>query len=396
MKQKKIAFVHYTHEPNTNRLETMPFSLSSIISLAKMGWEVDLYLWEKPSIIYESLLPTNVTIKYFNHLRNRYTFIRRIWIPFQFQWKKNYYCVFGVGQIAAHIANIIAKSNHCPFVYIDDELPSNWSTNPWINPWCLLGKKSIEEAAMIIVLDPHRFHPLSKELNVGMKPYAVLPNIPIVKHPIKKNDWHERLKLPKDSIPFLHAGSLADFMQVPEILSGLPHWNEKAVLILHNKSSDLSKKYRQELSHLDLPGKVIWSNEPLSETDLNSLVSYVAGNFALYRNTGINSEYVGFSSGKLMRSIACGTPVIASKLASLSFVKDYQVGVSVNHSCEIPAAIQEIIDNREAYGKRCLDFIQTEVSFEKYWQIFCDQLKEKINLDLYKPEMLEDKFLAGR
>ena len=85
-----------------------------------------------------------------------------------------------------------------------------------------------------------------------------------------------------------------------------------------------------------------------------------------------------------MRSIACRTPVIASKFSSFSFVKDYQLGFLVNHSCEISSAIQEIIDNKKAYSKRCLDFVQTEVSFDKYWQIFCDQLKEEINIDLRK------------
>ena len=68
----------------------------------------------------------------------------------------------------------------------------------------------------------------------------------------------------------------------------------------------------------------------------------------------------------LMRSIACRTPVIASKFSSFSFVKDYQLGFLVNHSCEISSAIQEIIDNKKAYSKRCLDFVQTEVSFDKY------------------------------
>ena len=384
MKQKKIAFIYYSQEPNFHRLETMPFSLSSVISLAKMGWQIDLYLWEEPSSAYESLFPDNVTIKYFKHLRRRFTIVRRIWLPFQFQWRKNYYCVFGVGQISAHIAGIIAKSNQCPFIYFNDEFPSLWGTNPWTNPWYSLEQKAAKDISIVVVPDPNRFHPLCKELDVSTKPHAFLPNVPMIKPPLQEIDWHQRLGLPKDSIPFLHAGSLDDCMQVPEILSSLPYWPQKAILILHNKSPDISKKCRQELSHLDLPGKVFWNNESMSEGDLNSLVSYVTGNFALYRNTGTNLEYVGFSSGKLMRSLACRTPVIASKLSSLDFVKDYQLGVLVNHPCEIPAAIQDIIDNKEAYQRRCLNFCQKEVSFEKYWQIFCDQLKEHINIDLQK------------
>jgi|GEM_PF-3961483 len=55
--QRKIAFIHYPHRPNRHRLETMPFALNSVINLAKMGWNVDLYLWEYPSLIYKDLLP---------------------------------------------------------------------------------------------------------------------------------------------------------------------------------------------------------------------------------------------------------------------------------------------------------------------------------------------------
>jgi glycosyltransferase involved in cell wall biosynthesis len=363
----------------------MAFALSTIVSLAKMGWQVDLFLWEKPSLYYESLLPNNVNIKYFHDLRRRFTLVRLIWLPFQFQWRKNYHCVFGVGQIAAHIANIIAISNKCPFIYFNDEFPSFWGTNLWTNPWYILEQKTAKNIAMIVVPDPNRFLPLCRELDVSKKKYAFLPNIPIIKTSFEKINWHKKLGIPKDSIPFLYAGYLGDFMQIPEILSSLPYWNERAVLVIHNKSHDVMEKYRKELSHLDIAGKVFWSNKPLSETDLNSLVSYVAGNFALYRNTGPNMEYIGFSSGKLMRSLACGTPVIASQLPSLSFVKDYEVGVLVNHPCEIPTAIQAIIDNRDAYSKRCLDFVQTEVSFDKYWHKFCDQLKEEININLRKP-----------
>jgi len=384
MKDKKIAFIHYSHNPELSRLETMPFSLNAILLLANMGWKVDLYLWEKPCFNYKNLLPENVTVKYFKHIRRQFTLVRCTWLSFQFGWRKNYYCVFGIGQIAAHIASIISSSNQCPFIYFNDEFPSHWGTKSWQDFWFPLEQKAVKNAAMIVVPDPSRIHPLCRELDINPKSHAFLPNITMIKSSSEEIDWYERLGIAKDSILFLHAGYLGE--QIPEILSSVPYWPAKAVIIIHSSSRNITamEEYRKELSHLDLKSRVIWSNEFLSESDLNSLVSSVAGNFALYRNS-LNNEYMGFASGKLMRSLVCGTPVIASKFSSLSFVKDYQLGVLVNHPCEIPAAIQEIIDNREAYSKRCLDFVQTEVSFEKYWQIFCDQLKEEISIDLRKP-----------
>ena len=381
MKTKKIAFVHYSHLHNLTRLETMPFALNSVAALANAGWEVDVYLWEKPSSNYDDLLPKNVNIVYSvesqtNPLNKLLTVL---WLQVYFK-KNGYYCAFGLGPKGAYIADIIAKSSQCPFIYINDEFPSEWQHN---NLWKKLEKQAVKNAAMVVVPDKHRFQPLSQELPIlASKAYAVLPNIPVIKTPVEEIDWHQKLNLPEDSIPFLHAGSINDWAQIPEILSSVPYWPEKAVLVLHGRSEKEIEKYRKYLSHLDIPSKVFWSPDPLTVNYLNSLVSYCTANFALYRNTGPNFEYMGFSSGKLMRSLAYGCPVIASKMSSLSFVTEHNIGVLVNHPVEIPNAIKQIMQDRVGYKNRCLSFCNSHASFEKHWEKFCEQLRQTTKVDL--------------
>ncbi len=381
--QKKVAFIHHSLYPDISHLETMPFSLNSVISLAKMGWSVDLYLWEKPSKNYEELLPHTVTVIYLrepSHLRR----FRSLWLQIRFRWQRNYCCVFGMGQIGAYIANIIAKSNQCPFIYFNDEFPLSFWGN---NSWTLLEQEAVKNAAIVVLPDLRRFPLLCQELDISTKPCAELPNIPMISPPFKEIDWHQRLGIPEGCIPFLQAGRIDDGTQVPEILFSLPDWPENTVLILHNvQSPEKVKKYRQQLSHLELPGRVIWSYEAIPNEDLHSLIVYCAGNFALYRKTDVNMEYIGFASGKLMRSLACGAPVIVSNQSFFSFVEDYQLGVLITHPSEIPGAVREIIQNRDAYSKRCLDFAQTEVSFEKAWQKFCVQLKQVSEVDLLQSQ----------
>lgn len=383
MTQNKIAFVHYPHLANAARLETMSFALNAVVSLANAGWNIDLYLWEEPSKNYNELLANNITIKYFKEPQpsplNRF---RHIWFPFKFQQWNSYCCVFGLGQIGAYIAALIAKANNCPFIYFNEEFPSIWPKSRWSK----LEQQVIKDAAMIVVPDLQRFYPLCQELAISpTKPHAALPNIPIVKPLIEEISWHSQLGLPQDSIPFLHAGTIADWAQVPELLSSVPYWPKKAVLVLHSRSQSGTEAYRQELSHLEVPGKVFWSFKPMPENQLNSLVSYCAGNFALYRNTGPNIEYVGFSSGKLMRSLVYGCPVIASKLTSLSFIAEYQLGILVNHPVEIPDAVNQIIQDRSAYKSKCLQFCSTYVCFEKAWEKLCEQLQQIVNIDLRQP-----------
>jgi glycosyltransferase involved in cell wall biosynthesis len=385
MIQKKIAFIYYPHGANAARLETMSFALNSVLALGKLGWSVDIFLWEKPAFNYKNLFSDTVTIRYSRDpKRNPLNGLRPFWLKLMFQSQKNYYCVFGLGQIGVYIANIIAKLNDCPFIYLNDEFPSCWTGKRWAQ-WARLERQSVKDAAMILVPDAQRFHPLCQELGISSKPYAVLPNIPIIQTPFAEIDWHEELGVSKDCLLFLHAGGIGNWSLIPELLSSVKYWPEKAVLVLHGRSREETKKYRQTVFHLEVPEKVIWNYESMSPEQLNSLVAYCTGNFALYLNTGPNIEYMGFSSGKIMRSLACGSPVIASDLSSLSFIKDYQLGALVKESNEIPNAVEEIMHNRAAYSKRCLEFCNTNVSFEKGWDKFCEQLKQIVDIDLRKP-----------
>jgi glycosyltransferase involved in cell wall biosynthesis len=378
--KKKIAFVYHPAAADLCRLETMPFALNSLVALANIGWDVDLYLWEEPSSTYNTILPSNVTIKFFKQKFNR---LRPTVLFFRFFWRNNYICVFGISQIGAYIARIISQASKCPLIYFNDEFPSHYKAN---NFWTILETRSAKEAAVIVLPDAQRIPILKKELDdTSAKPYISLPNIPII-HSIDRNiNWHQKLGLPDHSIPFLHAGSLTDWAQVPEILSSVPYWPDKAVLVLHSRLQPELEEARRRFSHLDVPGKVFWSSQRLTVNDFHSLVSYCAGNFALYRNEDPNLEYVGFSSGKLMRSLACGSPVIASNLKSLSFVAEHQLGILVKHPAEIPDAVKKLMKDQGGYTDRCLGFCADIVSFQKYWEKFCDQVLQTTNIDLSQP-----------
>lgn len=387
---RKVAFVHYPHGTNAARLDTMPFALNSVIALAISGWEVDLFLWETPNINYLDLLPKNVNIKYHGMINNHFIgkvinkpIIRSQLLYFNlfFRNYNNYRCVFGLGQIGAYLAYVISTFSHCPFIYYNDEFPSIWGTGHWTR----LESKVVKWATMIIVPDSQRFLPLSYEIDIQSKDYACLPNVPIKKK-TEYIDWHKRLNIPHGHTPLLHAGSVADWSQIPEILSSIPYWSEKTCLIIHSRSTEGLLQYRRALSHLDIPGRVVWSLDPMSETTLNSLVKYCAANFALYRNENSNIEYIGFSSGKLMRSLVYGSPVIASNLSSFRFVKDYELGILVEHPVEIPNAVETILQSREIYSHNCSEFCQNQVSFEREWKNFCLQLRDISKLDLSSPQ----------
>lgn len=377
MTTQRVAFVHFPHNPNSARLETMPFALNTVIFLEKMGWKVDLFLWEAENHNYDDIFSDNVKITYQNPLevrKLRYLGPSLFWTQFRF-YSGHYNYVFGLGQIGAYIASLIARSSRCPWVYMNDEFASCWGGESIHRGWTSHEIKAARSAAIIVAPDEQRIPELKSELGILNKEYIALPNIPYPQHPVKAIDWRNQLDLPENAIPFLHAGSVADWAQVPELLSSVPYWPENTVLIIHSRSSQGLKDYRHSLSHLDLPGRVYWSMSSLDEASLNSLVHFCAASFALYRNTGPNIDLAGFSSGKLMRSIAYEKPVIASRLSSFNFIEDFNLGVLVDHPVEIPTAIREIIANSTTFTRNCSAFCRDKVSFKKSWADFFAKLK---------------------
>ncbi len=372
MTAKRVAFVHFPHNPNSARLETMPFALNTVISLEKIGWDIDLFLWESPSHNYNDLFSKNVRINYRNFIETRklrYLGPALFWTQFR-ALPSRYDYVFGVGQIGAYIAALISRSSRCPWVYMNDEFASCWDGESIHRGWSHHELNAAKSAAIIVVPDEQRIPELKKELGLPNKKYFALPNIPSPQYPIKEINWRSLLGLPENVVPFLHAGSVADWAQIPELLSSVPYWPESTVLIIHSRSSQGLEDYKQSLSHLDVPGRVYWSMSSLDEASLNSLVHFCVGSFALYRNTGLNIDLAGFSSGKLMRNIAYERPVIASRLTSFKFVEDFELGVLVDHPAEIPAAIDEIVINHTVFSQNCSRFCRKKVSFEKSWADF--------------------------
>lgn len=384
----RIAFVHIPHQSQSARLDTMPFALNSVVALGQAGWPVDVYIWEEPNPSYQQFLPETVTLHYCNIILQY--FIAPIpgwwyrWKQFlnwrQFQRQHQYHCVFGVGQIGLYIASLLATSSRCPLVYYNDEFPSAWGEPNYF--WTDVERRVVAEVDLIVVPDSQRIQPLQAEMPAcADKPHTMLPNIPTPQAALKI-DWHQRLGLPAGTIPFLHAGSISDWTQTPELLSSVPYWPENTVLIMNGRSPGESAAARKLYVHLEVPDRIFWNEAPLPTDEINSLVTYCAGNFALYRHLGNNIEYAGYSSGKLMRSLLQGVPVIATRLISFQFVEEYSLGVLVQHPAEIPAAIATLLADQEGYRTRCLKFCREAVAFEPYWQRFCQQLQAITGISL--------------
>jgi hypothetical protein len=384
IKRTKIAFMFFPHHPDAVRLDTVPFVAHVLGKLAAPGWHIDVFLLRQPDQSSESpRVGKNIHYKYISLLSSRAK-INFVELTVRFTRFGTYACVFSVGQIGSYIGAIISGTSRCPHVLLNDEFPSCWGPSIWN----ALERWGARRADLIIVPSEDRETPLKEELQLdSTTPILTIRNSPEPTFPPVQVDWHKRLNIPYGKKIFLHAGTLADWAQVPELLASVTYWRVDAVILLNSRTRGESARYRRQLSHLDNHERVFWISEPLSETMLHSLISYCTGSFGLYRNSGPNVEFVGTSAGKIMRSIVCGTPVIASSFRSLDFITREGLGVQVFHPSEIPTAIDDLIKNQESYRSQCLRFAVSEKPLrEKAWRKIVEYVGSAPNgVDLTSP-----------
>lgn len=376
--QRRVAFIFFPHLPETTPLDTMPFASYIIGWLTSSGYHIDVFhLSELNSSNRIGLYPANVSYKYVRMYTTRHK-MRFVELTLRFARYRHYKCVFSVGLIGSYIGGLISASSRCPFVLLNDEFPSMYAPSRWLS----LERWAAHRADVIVVPSDDRCTTLRKEWRLSDdKPFVTICNTPELTSPLLHMDWHSLIGIPYGKKIFIHAGSIADWAQVPEILAGVSYWPDDAVLLLHNsRSRDEFARYRKELSHLDLPNKVFWSSDLLPEDKLNSLISVCTGSFALYRNAGPNMEQIGTSSGKLMRSIVCSTPVITSSFELLEFVAKEGLGIQVTHPSEIPAAVDNLIRNEKSYRKRCAMFAASEKPLrERAWNKIVECVRRASN-----------------
>jgi glycosyltransferase involved in cell wall biosynthesis len=369
-----VLFLHLPHLPDRARLETMPFAFNAVKCLAESDAEVTVCLWEQPGPAYamtHAKSPPQVRFlreRPIRRLGRLHPQIYAAQVAAAVKWNFDY--IFAVGQRGLAVAHELNRLRGARIVYFNDEFPSCWPNDHW----ACRERIAAAGTAAIVVPDACRAAHLLGELGLAGHQTHVLPNSPLCELNPGFTGWRAKLGLPADGPVVLHAGSVADWSQIPELLTTMNQWPGKSSLLIHSRGSEEAEAYRRSLGHLE-HARAFWSVTPMNEADLNTLVASVNCTVALYRNLGPNITLMGMSSGKIMRSIVCGTPVIASRFESLNFVEEHGVGVLVNHPSEIPGAIGQVLAREPEMRRNCVRFRDARLDFQKYWNAFWNDLR---------------------
>ena len=375
MKLKSVAFIFALPVRTNPILITMPFGLNVITLLSKKGYQIDVYLTEYTNQSYDIIYSENVTIKFIDQ---NYLWRNKVSLAFSlvtnyfkclsfFKLRNKYDFIFSCGMTGITLGQILKKYNkNSKLIYLNDEFPDA-TTDKKLEIWKNAEKHNGSKANIVCTPDESRYEPLCRQIpKLNKIPHYTLPNAPLIDE-IKNTpeiNWHKYFELSPDKKIFLSAGGIGDLYFLPELLNSLENWPDDAILILKGKNNINSIK--NKYSHLPIKDKVIWCSDNFLPDELHSLIKYSTASICLYKNENDNIYYMGKSSGKLMRSIALGKPVITSNFSSLNFVEELEIGKQAGKETEIVKAVNYIIKNGNQLQTNCIQKYSS-ISFEKYW-----------------------------
>jgi glycosyltransferase involved in cell wall biosynthesis len=391
MKANRILFIYSPRYPDSMFLDTMPFAVNAVRLLAENGTKLTVCLWEERKAAYDFLETyENVRVLY---LKYRFlTTLARLHpicaAQLGVRLRSRFDYVFAVGQRGLIVATSLRRIFGGQLIYFSDEYPSNFGAGRWER----LERASAQHTDLIVVPDECRIGPLLEELDLPEDHNAVaLPNIPFWDASPLHSNWHSAFGVPSQLNLILYAGTIEDWAQIPELLFTVRAWPADTALLLQSRFGQQARDYQRSLRHLHEEGRIFWGNRLLSQAELNSLTAAAKCTIALYRDHGPNNRDLGMSSGKIMRSIVNGTPVLASRYGGLEFIEKNGLGMLISSPHEIPDGIKYILQNHEQMRRNCLRFRDSELDFRKYW----DRLWEKLEQPLQNPRPVRLPKLHG-
>jgi glycosyltransferase involved in cell wall biosynthesis len=209
---------------------------------------------------------------------------------------------------------------------------------------------------------------VSKEFGIH-KNVSVIPcgiNKELFK-PLEKEMCRKRLKLPEKKKVFLHISRLSKEKRLPDILKAFSMIkNEDFFLVIggrgkNNEESSLKKVVEK----FGLGNKVMF----LGETQREDVIYYMNASDIFI----LASDYEG-SPVTIMEALACGTPVIATRVGGIpDMIDDCKIGLLSGPMDiqELKSNIEKVLDNKVSFDKKEI----LKKSKEYDWEVISKKIR---------------------
>lgn len=363
---------------------SMAFVMESIYSFAERGHFVDVLVSDDCDPPFDITGKNLRTIYY----RDKTVFRGINYIElFKEAWliskNVNYDLIIGISQIGLIIAAILNRNYKIPYISYNDELWFGNERHTFFGNILGYTLKIIERFAnkrviFTVTQDYERGKILSKVNKINLNSIRHLPNARAGIAEISSSTFlHKLLGLNINTKIILWMGAVSPGDGALELAGATEDWPENIILVFHFRSKKYSP-YMQQILEFNGKGKTIISTNPLPFNDVDSIVKSASIGLGLYAEKGLNTEYMGFSSGKINSFLRFGIPVIVKNFKGLNWVLDSGVGISLDNSLGVLNAIKEILRDYVTFQTNSINFYNSILSFDKNFRKISDEIELKL------------------
>lgn len=338
-------------------LDRIPSLKTLIWYLLNHGFQITLITSESDRFTLLSFEHKKLKIIKVKQRTSRFEFpttVKLFFLTIRFVLKKKVDYLIGgdaIGNILASNVSKLLRKKHIFFMLEYPQVVINNTVH--LSKMQKMENNALEQADIIITHDRWHKQFLLEHFKVEENNILLLPNASFTPEVNMNSEFLQKRLNIFDKNIVLHSGGLGRWFKCKELAQSTENWDDNTVLVFHISHKMEGDPYFESIYGTDYKGKVLYSLNPVSTFELDSLVSSADIGIALYseKELGYRATYMGLAAGKIGNYLKCGVPVIATKLSSLSYIEEYQCGILIESEKEIANAIMKILSNRNMYSK---------------------------------------------
>lgn len=367
----------------------LPAVVSGVTRLAERGYGVHVIMPRAADHIPMPRFPEEQVSVFFLPTKRK-----RGMVPGSFQFlaravqllrkRGRYVCFFGVdqqGMILAAMAGMLLKT---PVVYFSMELYLSYESRGFRQGvYKTLERKCNQRTWLTLIQHPERAACLVEDNRIPQSQIMIVPNSPLGSAARNRGTYfNEKFGIADDCKIVLYAGNIIDWAMCLELAESALTWPDEWVLVLHGYVQSGKEEYLRQIERLATDPHVALSLDMVPYEDVERLYSSADVGVALHNPSKHSRETdyanIAGASGKLIRYLKCGLPIVTSDSPGLRRLIDrYRCGIYVSNEHDIENAIAQLLANHDEFSSNAVRCYDEEFEFAKYFDRVIARIDER-------------------
>lgn len=297
--------------------------------------------------------------------------LRHLWSP---RWRR-YACFSGTTEDPLAVVGLLGWLHRRPVVTFADEIRSGDYAGNRGHRWKQLCRFGMRRSRLTIVNEAERIELQREYAGLGAdQPIQVYPGCFRQPPPLgDRRALRAARGIPEDALVLCYSGAFNHGnggLWLAEMLTACPQlwvWGQ----VLHR-----DPLVNGLLRYLRGSERLILERQRLTWQDAWASMAAADIGLVVYLQDAPQFRHMGTASNRLCMFLAMGVPVIASRQPSFAFIEDYDCGVLVDRSDELPDAVARIVDRLDVMKANALTCAREYIRAPERWRILRAALEE--------------------